>query len=145
MRWLLALTLVGCGQDLAFHGDLAFTAEERSAIETGARFVAERTQTPVVEIVWDGDMSARNTIRKQQPLQPEATGSLTAHDGTDLTLSMRPGFDVDSYRVIAAHEFGHYRGMQHHDGPGLMNLKAEDSWTGYDQAECQRVRLCDKP
>lgn len=126
-----ALLLGGCGaDDDVWHGDVAFTAEERSAIEDGAAFTASHTGRPVPVILWDGEDTGRRIFRRKP--YPQHCDPCVAYASND-KMWIEPGF---VWTHVAAHEWGHAFGMKHVDRGLMQKHVAALEWTDEDTAEC---------
>lgn len=154
--WICALALVGCvaveclvgcAPDHTWHGDTSFTLEERAAIETANEWLASRLGDDAYAIVWDlppGDEAPAYSIRNGRV--PAPFMATREHHRIRIDTSMfSPGpYRIGALTQVTAHEFGHERGMEHHEGEGLMN-PIEDTalhWTSLDEDECKRVSAC---
>ncbi len=116
----LALLLTGCANSEVFHGDLAFTQEERAAIETGATVASECWGEPRIEIVWDGQINGEgNRIVKAVPTIPFANGQYWNYKHRDI-IWIHPRLFISGVYMVFAHEVGHYYGHGHHAGPGFL-------------------------
>lgn len=150
--WLVALGAIEMGCALSpkeprFHGDVTFTAEERAAIERGDAWLAAQIGEEPLGVTWDlphpdriDDAPAYSIVRARPPR------GVGEYDG-ELRVTINPGLlSPAGLETLAAHELGHYRGMDHHQGAeGIMHDGIRDEapvWTAEDLAECRRVRLC---
>lgn len=139
---ILALLAAGCaaGTDDVWHGDTAFTLDERSAIESGAAFTAAHVGQPVPVIIWDGapDYSHHERgIRREHIDQAKwgAPGIVTLAYGNEYGITFEPGLG-SVQEAVAAHEFGHSFGLVHHAEPGLMNpIATHIEWLPADESE----------
>jgi hypothetical protein len=136
----LALLLVGCGPEygMTWHGDVAFTAEERAKIESGNAWIAEKMHQEAYEIVWDAPHPAEGSPGRVRDIvrRPDSVGGLHSGDGGTIYLGLQ-GNPLD---VLAAHEFGHTRLMDHHPG-GVMDPNPTTlAWTLEDEAEAETIR-----
>ncbi len=142
-RWVAGclLALAGCSETQSFHGDVAFTAEERAAIERGNAFISEHTGRDPFDIVWDAsdtsDTGNGPTIVRGVSGPWDGHGWISGIEVVETT-------DFDRLAAIAAHEFGHQRGLGHHTGPGVMSHDAAIGivWTTEDRAACVRDHVC---
>ncbi len=130
----MAVSLAGCGEDETWHGDTAFSPEERAAILAGAEWTSSHAHQPMPHIVWDGADGDRRIYRKVPPVelcQGRCTGTASAH-----RMWLTPG-RVNA--VVAAHEFGHVFGMLHVEH-GLLRATEVDAleWSTEDADECAR-------
>jgi hypothetical protein len=139
----LALSFLGCAPDFTAHGDVTFTAEERAKIEEGNRWLADALHEEPIDIVWDLEHPSDDVqwprariIRRGVPF----CGAADIGCAFVLNVSLDPAALTTS---LAAHEFGHYRGMRHVTEPGIMNHTIGPLiWTHADQCECQRAGVC---
>jgi hypothetical protein len=128
----LLMSLTGCfAPAVDWHGDPAFTPEERANIEAGARFTSEHAHQPMPLIVWDWDGS-RN-VRYIRRAMPDGEAVRAWAIGGAMTIG--PGY---ASVATAAHEWGHISGMGHVDH-GLMQSHSNPlEWSDSDEAECAR-------
>lgn len=155
-RWIVlgvGLVLAGCSTNTQpLRGDVAFSADERDAIERGNVFVAERLGVEPYDIVWDlphpADPSSVGElviVRGCSRQTFSGTGDVNGHVEISPDALASSG-STEDLAVIAAHEFGHTRRLQHlpADVPGLMNPSTEHAliWTAADQAQCMADRVC---
>ncbi len=141
MRWLLLLISSGCASPVSpFHGDVTFTAIERAAIERGAAFTAEHTGAPL-DIVWDAPHVPDGTCRVGTIERSEGTGALAERGLGCIHIGVT---QPEYIAVLAAHELGHWRGLEHVTH-GLMQpvVTPTLAWSEEDQAECVRVGRCE--
>ncbi len=153
MRFLLAfvLLLAGCAsRPIVFRGDRAFTDQERVLVQMGADFISEKTGRGPIEIVWDlphgSGLFPLPTVRREH--LPDPRLGLRRLDGVIIDADKWSRWGNENALVtISAHEFGHFLGLQHHDGPGIMaptvGPDAVPTWTAEDQASCVRDEVCD--
>jgi hypothetical protein len=149
---LLGLSLSCASKQDPMHGDVSFTAEERSAIERGNVFIAERVGQEPYDIVWDlphptdpSSGGALTIVRGCSRPTFSGTGEINGHVEIAPDRLVASG-STEDLAVIAAHEFGHTRRLQHlpADVAGLMNPSTEHSlvWTDADQAKCLADGIC---
>lgn len=135
MRWFLGLLLMcaGCSFEHPLHGDVSFSPDERAAVERGNVWLAEQIGREPVGIVWDlphGEEPELAIIRAPMPY------------GRGLTTKGRiylpeQIYSLDKLAALSAHEFGHFQGLAHHAGPGIMNEAVQTlTWTAEDQTAC---------
>lgn len=158
---LLAASLVGCSEDTCGAryrmGDSVPEAERglvmAAAFQANA-FLAEHGSEKRVVI----DPSAQCTIEARYVgPHPDGSGPILGRrqrdEGVWLDLeSMRNSKDVDGNderyaRLVvnlAIHEFLHAVGMDHHEGPGIMNsaLNPNSAFTDEDLAACRADGVC---
>lgn len=149
-RWIrippLAVALLACGPSNTYHGAASYTPEERTSIETAAATMAARTGGDTYTIVWDDGDDGDNRILREMPPAPDSDGEFVMSSRSySRSIYIAPAVTGDRLRVVAMHEFGHSYGMDHHDGPGLMNRAAEDAWTMADIDDCHGVGMCQRP
>ncbi len=117
------------------HGDAAFSPEERLVIEAANVETAAFTGRRAYAIVWDG-YGDRDTCR--------APGIVRrGHDEGGATLDQAimclfVGMDSSEWFLprLMMHEFGHWYGMCHTPGAGVMNAdETGPEWTDADRAE----------
>lgn len=140
MAVLFAVVGAGCSERVPAptHGDVTFTAEERTHIEDGARFAAEHTGVPFDGIAWDAphrdDACEPGTIRRA----PGLVGALARARCIDV------GEEMSDFLVpLYAHEVCHWYGMRHVEAGLMQPLGMRLEWSDDDQAECVRAGLCD--
>jgi hypothetical protein len=134
-RWLAvvaAMLVSGCGGTLHFHGDEAFTAEERATIERANAWLTGKIGDEPDAIVWDlphGEDSRMSIVKASSyPLDRGYSGQ-----GRIYLAERYSG--QESLLILAAHEFAHFHGYVHHEGRGLMNHEPyELVWTPEDAA-----------
>ena len=145
MRFAIVLALLvslqGCSFAHPLHGDITFTPEERAAIERGDALIADRVGRDPVGVVWD----APHPI-DDQPEGPCVQGTIIRTKGiggSHRRGCLRIGTDDPAYfERVATHELGHWYGLCHHDGPGIMNDAVTSAeWTIEDEAS-KHVRSC---
>lgn len=145
-RLLLSLTLTGCAGDFVYHGDLSFSAEERAQIEQAADLMAARTGGGRIEISWDGELG--DPVHNHRILRavPEKTaaawGELKGEYGPGYTFYVSPETPKGMVGMVMAHELGHWYGMPHHYGYGLMNPWG-GQWSQADVDLCHSVHQCE--
>ena len=153
MRFALLLALcaggLGCGvsNEPTFHGDVAFSLEERAAIDRGDTWLAAQIGREPLGIVWDlphvdrvDDAPPHSIVRLRPPV------GVGEYDG-ELRVVLNPdAVTLEGLELLTAHELGHYRGMGHHNARGVMQeggIRDElPVWTEADSRECRRVHLC---
>lgn len=145
-RLLVAALLVsGCSWDHVHtppHGDVTFTPEERAAIERGAAFLSAHANTnafPIGPIVWDAphtwpESCAEETIQRSA----KGDGAIT-HPFGARCIALGVGPKAPSLDALAAHEFGHWIGMEHVSRGLMQPFGMSLEWSDEDQAECVRV------
>ncbi len=138
----LAGLLVACLPQPMLHGDVAFTATERSAIEGAAAYMAERTGNDPPEIAWDAPHVADNATCPPGSIVRRARmvgldGMMVGRDGC---IYLNTALDADRFQAVAAHELGHWFGVGHHDELGIMNVNVAHTmrWTEADERVCHR-------
>jgi len=145
---LAAVLVVACSADdgPVFRGDVRFSEAERAAIERGDVWLAERVGGRSLGVTWDlspEEAAAAPTyaiVRGRSPLgigHADRLGRVVLDADT---------VSLGGLEQLAAHELAHYRGIDHHPGPGLMS---EDGlrdrlpeWTEEDAAACRAARAC---
>lgn len=139
-----AVAIVGCGPSNVFHGDLAFSLEERAEIDRAAAEMAERVGAPTIEIVWDGEIDdgSQRILRREPPGGGADGRYLMSSRAYEREIYVRPGLTLARVGVVMRHELGHWYSLDHHDGPGLMAKSAMNAWTEDDERECRRAGLC---
>lgn len=131
---ILVLALAGCSFAHPLHGDVTFTAEERASLVRGDDAIAGHLGRDPVGIVFDAPHPIDGA-----PEGPCAEGTIIRTNGSGGSHRpgcLRMGTDIPSYfERLATHELGHWYGLAHHEGPGVMNgdhVSAE--WTAEDEA-----------
>lgn len=141
---VLAMASVGCAE--VYHGDLSFTDEERAIIESSADEMASHTQLSRIRIEWDGDMDAEYRIKKDMPQEGVDRGYFgwSREENDRRTIYLLPGLDHELLLRTTRHEMGHYHGLVHHEGFGVMNPYGinQEKWTDIDLAECKKLGKC---
>ncbi len=151
----LGLSLMGCGEHVVvFHGDTSFTPEERSQIQRGADLLSEHMHESTIEVVWDlppGTPPPQLSITKKLLRAPEDRGVVGYCDGNRVLIDVEKvrmtGPPDGSLVFAAAHELGHYWGLDHHESPdgimaGYLSPRSVPAWSAADQAECKRIGRC---
>ncbi len=122
--------LIGCATPIdEWHGDVTFSEEQRAAIERGNSFLAKRLNVRPYGIVWDAPHVDDSTpcpyatICKRGRIEspPSCAGKDGCGGRGSVQIDPDASPNVDSLAAMAGHEFGHERGLRHHEGPGLMN------------------------
>jgi len=136
---ILSLVLAGCGEaPWAWKGTTDFTPEERVQIEEAQAFVCQHTDRECLPIEWSrapGDRSPYTIVRAEI----KGAGYADLAEGLILLYPTVPPM-----RRVAAHEFGHWTGMQHlpQGTSGLMFAEIGSNvleWSEADEQECLRV------
>lgn len=142
----LALLSFSCGPKYGpWHADESFADEERRAIIDGERWIAERVDEEPAGVVFDVAHPADD--------DPGAAGQIIRRPGWGGYCNHENGViyigvlflhgEYEPTAALAAHELGHWRGLHHHDGPGVMNpLAADFRWTAEDQSSCVEAGVC---
>ncbi len=132
--------LTGCGQEVAYQVDGAFSPEQASEIDRAARtWNSHGTQLRRVHRRLEADyyvISARN---------PTGTRGLYQEQRGLIRIDLEATPD-DFVYCVALHEFGHVLlGTQHVDVPGAVMHSAEANCelTRSDLDECRRAGACD--
>ncbi len=131
----MMVSLMGCAEDDTWHGDPAFSPEERAAIEDGATFAAENTgeEAPVIVWDWDGDTST-HYIQRAKPDAEVSHGQKWIAYSTNRRMVITPD---RATAAIAAHEWGHVYGLDHVDSGMMQASQNELTWTDSDHGECK--------
>lgn len=132
-RWyyLVAFALLSSCARAEFHGDVRFSPEERTAIESGIAFASAKTGTEAPEVIWDGDGRCEyGAIVRGSP-----AAGFCRHTCIEIAPAPAPRL-----AAVTAHEVAHWNGLRHHAGPGLMNEAGapELVWTDEDERACKR-------
>lgn len=142
---LLVLPLLGCGDDEAWHADPSFSAEEREAIVDAEAWMSSRVGRPSRGVVFDGgDRCVTRCIHRwSRPggwyERDEARGVQISLNPEGRILDTAHGRTAYRFKALVAHELGHYFGLRHHDGKGVMNEEALTfTWTEASAASCVR-------
>lgn len=149
---------VSCGEDDTYHGDETFTAEERTAIEAGDVWITACTGVDAFPIEWDLAHPEPGTIfpRSLRVIVKGTTNSERLGATYHHRLEIDDGLRADLLVVVAAHEFGHARGLVDlpADTAGVMNpwpgAAASEGpvaleWTAADQDACVEKGVCSSP
>lgn len=153
-KWIVGLfllCLVGCSAEpVDWHADARFTAEERTAIEEGARWLAEQSGTPVPTFDWTyevtSDQLLRGTIRREKG--PDATGECVGGIGGTVYIwpEARPEINAPAIGSmldgLAAHELAHCTLGFVDDlaTDGIMRVLSPMRWTEREQAQLAKGR-----
>lgn len=145
--FVLLFLVSGCAHSNLWHGDVSFTLVERKAIEEGNEYIAARMGTKPYDIVWDEPhrvdetrcVEDRTIIRR---VMREYSGF---YRGNPKCVEIDPTDPLMS--AVAAHEFGHSRGLGHlpENVPGLMNPVVSAPlplWSPEDQLMCELTWRC---
>lgn len=141
---VLGVVVAGCSETLPFHGDVTFTAEERAAIEQGTGWLAEHIGRDPFAIVWDlphPEVANAPSLSIIRTVDARAHG-FGYYDGQGRILIDGDGVALNGGEMmaaVAAHELGHYEGLSHHPGPGIMSdegLRPILHWTDEDRDQC---------
>lgn len=143
---------------LTLHGDTRYTDHERILAEGAAERMRQVTRGRVrVRITWDLD-EATLLERAWDPKllrSPAALAGMAQARAREMgtpcgwTTSAPVVVHVVAERCpelypVFLHEFGHVAGLGHHEGPGVMSAEGAGwVWTAKDEAECQRVGVCE--
>lgn len=125
---------VSCGPTygLTWHGDETFADDERRAIEHGNVWIAERVEQEPYEIVWDAPHPPDDAPGRTRDIvrRPNSVGGL--HSGSEGVIYL--GLRGNPLDVLAAHEFGHTRLLDHHPGGVMDPNPTVLVWTAEDEA-----------
>jgi len=129
-----------------FHGDTAFTDSERAVVEDAATIMAQRTGAPRIQITWDGIYSGPRRILREHPPNKDASGEYVWTPEYGHTIYISPEVPLYAplyFKPVVMHEIGHYYGLKHHKGPGLMaEPSAWDLWNEADIDVCRQAGWC---
>lgn len=142
--------VVSCAYDVeAWHGDVTFTPAERAEIERGYAFLSKRLESRPLPIVWDAPHNDHECLATQICKRPALVGPCPEPYETQTCelvglytsnrISLVPS---ENMAAVAAHEFGHWKGLGHHAGPGAMHAPAPLflMWTEDDDASVQAAQ-----
>lgn len=136
---LALLLLSGCADDEAWHADPSFTTEEREAIVEAEAWMASRVGRPSRGVVFDGECSTRCIRRWTEPGGRFFPAGTIALNPEGRILDTAHGRTAYRFKALVAHELGHYFGLRHHDGQGVMNEEALTfGWTEASAESCAR-------
>lgn len=148
-----------------WHADVDFTPKERKAIVEGERWAAKRKGEPSrgvvfdlphprnVGEVWPGEIYRGEGCGGQHELMSGERMDLkprskigfafcaVAHiEGASTFEPIVVAIPDGMYAALAAHEFMHYHGVEHHEGVGLMNPQVPDHlmWSAEDTMMCPK-------
>lgn len=138
----LLVSVLGCSSpsSSAWRGDARFTASQRADIEAANVWEAERMGVDPIVIEWTHLSGGCERAILSADL-PEHTVGTSSPDGC-IMVDVSQG--ADRVGVVFAHELGHVRGMEHHEGPGLMNAvpPATLTWSAQDETACRAEHVC---
>jgi len=144
---------VACAPDPEpWHAEESFTAEERAAIIEAEAWITQRVGRPTRGVVFD---LAPRTDPTDCPdrclLKGTAAGGVSYWEpkaeaqviylGTEGRIITMPDGSREAYwlKALVAHELGHYYGLRHHDGQGVMNPDAITfNWTSASEVSCRQ-------
>ncbi len=128
-----AFFLTACAYDGPLHGDVTFTAEERVLVEDAQTYMTERMGVPPRAIVWDAEHVGGDAAPPWEIQRRDGCWGLSGRG-----MALGAGCLVTSAR----HEWGHWHGLHHHSGEGVMAVRGGEAWTGDDAASCVADGYC---
>lgn len=146
---VVAVNGIGCSEigGPRLRGDVTFTAEERAAIERGEEWLATQVGADPFGIVWDLPHPARPedapaySVTRARPVR-----GVGFYDGHYRVTLNPDATTIDGLERFTAHEIGHFRGLDHHIGCGLMSDEGQrdtlPEWTPEDEHACVVARVC---
>ncbi len=137
--------------DNTFHGSTAFSEAERLQISIGNSWIAGMIHEDPYDLVWDWEPG-----EPKPPFAIERGGIDRERHARAVGVRLRGsgGIQLDVEGLVdgrcalisvAAHEFGHARGLDHHLGRGVMNGQCTPEvfvWTEEDYEGCVRDLVC---
>lgn len=133
-----------------WHAEESFTAEERAAIVEAEAWITQRVGRPSRGVVFDleartapADCPDRCLLKGTNPggvffKEPEVE-AYVVYLGTEGRIITMPDGSREAYwlKALVAHELGHYYGLRHHEGQGVMNPEAITfNWTSSSEVSC---------
>jgi hypothetical protein len=131
---------------IVWHGDVTFTAEERTLVETGANWLKDYVR-PRHAIVWDAPHPAETeectpgTIARRTKSIGAVCYCSYFDNRTCISLGVADGYLLDA---LAAHELTHASGVLDHAPHGLLMRPYNPvrDWSDSDQALCEKYWAC---
>jgi hypothetical protein len=142
--WAL-LALSGCAApEFVWHADVTFTAEERAELAQALAWTSSHVGDPSPPRILydlphpaDDQHGAEGTIIRREGATQ--TGGIEFNSVWAIELAAgAPGSTNETwFRVIAAHEFGHWYGLVHVSSGLMQHLGPQWTWSAEDAADCR--------